>query len=171
MPQSELLFLLFTQLFLPSCLGILVTFVSCTMLQEFYKNNTSHSLPWQKSAVELQASDNGKCFTGITDGLWDVQVPSSPLPTDIHMQTFPRALTSGISSPDRNPALPQKQSQNKGSWQWSLQGNWGMIYLTDFILKYRCSCLLPLPSSAPIWLGNKCEVRPGQKKKILLREM
>lgn len=46
-----------------------------------------------------------------------------------------------------------------------------VIYLTDFILKYRCSCLLQLPSSAPVWLGNKFEVRSGQKKKTLLREI
>lgn len=41
-----------------------------------------------------------------------------------------------------------------------------VISLTDFILKYRHLCLLQLPSSAPICLGNQPEVSSGQRKKI-----
>ena len=62
---------------------------------------------------------------------------SSPVPfprwsTDIHMQTSSKALTFSFTSPDRSPGLPQKQSQHKASWLWSLQGDWSSNFSHRF---------------------------------------
>lgn len=87
------------------------------------------------------------------------------------MQRLSGVLTSDTSYPDRSPGLPQTKASTKDPGSDPSRVTEVVIYLTDFILKYRCSCLLQLSSSAPICLGNKFEVRSGQKKKILLKEM
>lgn len=126
---------------------------------------------------EFQAIYSGKCCTGIVDGPWEVQVLSSPFALVIHTHPsiyrhFQEHSPLILLHLTRVLASHRNKASTKHPGSDPSRVTEVLIYLTDFILKYRCSCLLQLPSSAPIWLGNKFEVRSGQKKKkILLTEM
>ena len=82
---------------------------------------------------------------------------------DTRMQTFSRALTFSFTSPDRSPGLSQKQSQRTASWLGSLQGDCGSNFSQSQI---RALVSAETACSAPICLGNKLEVRSGQRNII-----